>query len=49
MLRIFRPLTGKVTWEWKRLRNEELYDLYSTNIMHVMKSNEMRACGMYGG
>jgi len=49
--RIFRPLRDEVTWKWKRLHNEELYDLYSSpNVMQVIKSNEMGgACDMYGG
>ena len=49
--RIFRPLREEVTWEWKRLHNEELYDLYSSpSIMQAIKSNKKGgACGMYGG
>jgi hypothetical protein len=49
--RIFWTLRDEVIWEWKRLHNEELYDLYSsTNIMQVIKSNEMGwSCGKYGG
>jgi len=27
-----------MTQEWKILRNEEIYDLYSTNIIRMMKS-----------
>jgi len=36
--RIFGPRRDKVTWEWRKLRNEELRDLYSLpNIVRVIK------------
>jgi hypothetical protein len=35
---IFGPKEDKITREWRRLLNEELYDLYSTpNIIWVKK------------
>ena len=41
--RIFGPRRDEVTGEWRRLRNEELNDLYySTNIVWVIKSRRMR-------
>ena len=33
--RIFGPKKDEVTEEWRRLHNEELYALYSSNIIRV--------------
>jgi hypothetical protein len=44
--RIFGPKRDGVTWEWRRLHNEELNDLYSSpNIIPVIKSRRMRWAG----
>jgi len=41
--RIFGPKRDEVTGEWRKLRNEELNDLYcSHNIVRVIKSRRMR-------
>ena len=40
---IFGPTKDEVTGEWRKLRNEELNDLYSTpNIVRVTKTRRMR-------
>jgi hypothetical protein len=37
--RVFAPRRDEVTGEWRKLRNEELNDLYSLpNIVRVVKS-----------
>ena len=45
LIRIFGPKRDEVTGEWRKLRNEELNDLYSQNIIRVIKSRRMRWAG----
>ena len=44
--RVFGPEKNEVTREWRKLRNEELSDLYYLpNIVRVVKSRRMRWAG----
>jgi len=44
--RIFWPKGKEVTWEWRKLHNEELNDLYSSsNVIRVTKSITVRWVG----
>ena len=43
--RIFEPKRDKVTGEWRKLHNEELNDLYSPNIVRLIKSRRIRWAG----
>jgi hypothetical protein len=43
---IFEPKRDEITSEWKRLHNEEVYELYSsTNNSRAMKSRNARWAG----
>jgi hypothetical protein len=42
---IFGPETDKVTGEWRKLHYAELHDLYSPNIVRVIKSRSVRWVG----
>jgi hypothetical protein len=46
MRRIFRPMRDKVTGDWRKLHNEELYS--SPNIIRMIKSRKMRWAGHVG-
>jgi hypothetical protein len=43
--RICGPKKVEVTGEWRRLHNKELYALYSSNIIWVIKSKKLRWTG----
>jgi len=40
--RIFGPKRDEVTGEWRKIHIEELNELYSLNILQVIKSRTMR-------
>jgi hypothetical protein len=42
---IFGPKRYEVTGEWRRLHNKEIYDLYSPNIVQVIKSRRIGLVG----
>jgi hypothetical protein len=44
--RIFGPKRDEVTGDWRKLRNEELHNLYSSpNIIRMIKSRRIRRAG----
>jgi hypothetical protein len=43
--RIFGPKRDEVTREWRKLHNEQLNDLYSLNIVRVIKLSKMKWAG----
>jgi len=43
------PKRNEVTGECRKLRNEELYDLYCSSVDQIEKNEIGIACGMYGG
>jgi len=50
VLRKLGPKRDEVTGEWRRLRNEKIYDLYQHCSGDKVEKNEMGgACSTYGG
>jgi hypothetical protein len=44
--RVFGAKRDEVTWEWRRLHNEELHDQHSSlSIVWVIRSRKMRWAG----
>jgi len=43
--KVFGPKRDEVTGEWRKMHNEELNNLYSPNIVRVVKSRRMRWAG----
>jgi hypothetical protein len=39
--KIFGPKRDEVTGEWRKIHNEELHNLYSTNIIRKIKSRRI--------
>ena len=46
--RIFGPERDEVKQDWRRLRYEELYDLYSSPSILIKNSEMGEACSIYG-
>jgi hypothetical protein len=44
--RIFVPKRDEVTRERRKLHKEEIYDLYTSNFIRLVKSRRMRLQGM---
>jgi hypothetical protein len=50
--RIFGPKRDEVTGEWRKLHNEKIKDMYSTNFFsgdQIEKNETGGACSTYGG
>jgi hypothetical protein len=43
--RLFRPKRDEISGEWRKLQNEEHIDLYSPNIIRVIKLRRMEWVG----
>jgi len=39
---VFIAKRDEITGDWRKLHNEELYDMYSSNIIRVRKSRRVR-------
>jgi hypothetical protein len=47
--RIFGPKSDEVTGDWRKLHKEELHNLYSPNLIRMIKSRRMKWAGHVAG
>lgn len=48
-MELFGPKWDEDPWQWRRLRNLELCDLYAQNIVQVIQSRRMKGAGHVTG
>ena len=43
--KIFGPKRDDITGDWRRIRSEELHDLFSSHVIWMIKSRRVRGAG----